>query len=376
MSFVGALSGAGYAGEKTLLLKVLNPAALERNDEIVSVRLTDLKKRHATINASLVAVVDQATGKEVLSQCTSGELLFRASFKPRETKSFIIRAGGAVRAKAPSLVDGRFAEPRQDYAWENDRIAYRIYGPALASESNNGIDVWTKRVRYLIVEKWYKGEEATGEANVSYHTDHGEGADFFTVGRSLGCGGAGLWYDGSVHQPGVFSTYKTLANGPLRTSFEVYYDTWDVGGKKLRETRRISLDAGDNLNRIEVTFTGTSAADTLDIVCGLVKRKNTAITRNEQNAWMGLWGQTNDDAENGFLGTGVVMDRKAYVGMKEDNDQYLIGARLPAGATLTYFAGAGWTRSGDFSTAQDWNNYLDNFSRKLQSPLAVTVQEK
>jgi len=33
--------------------------------------------------------------------------------------------------------------------------------------------------------------------------------------------------------------------------------------------------------------------------------------------------------------------------------------RMPAGSDVTYYAGSGWDRSGDFKTVEDWDRYLD-----------------
>jgi pectinesterase len=371
-------SGSVTSKEKTLILTVSNGSAVGRPDEVVAVPWSGMKKMLPSLDPERVLVFEWNDGGALLSQSTPDELLFRSSFAPHEVKTFVIRMSDARPESRPSLVDGKYMEPRQDFAWENDRIAFRIYGPALAAEVNDGIDVWTKRVRGLVIQKWYKGDETPGAARVSYHEDHGEGADFFDVGRSLGCGGVGIWSNGRLYQPGVFTSYRQLANGPLRTSFEVTYDKWDINGLKLREVRRISLDAGRNLNRIDVTFFGGQPEDTLHVVSGLVKRPKTTPARSEQNAWISLWGQTNADLQNGSLGTGVIMDRRAFEGLREDSTQYLIGARAVSGRTLTYYAGAGWTRSGDFATADDWTRYLQEFSINIASPLMITiaVQEK
>src|SRR5687767_4261811 len=47
-------------------------------------------------------------------------------------------------------------ERADDFAWENDLAAFRVYGPALRSKpENSGIDCWLKRVEYPIIDKWY-----------------------------------------------------------------------------------------------------------------------------------------------------------------------------------------------------------------------------
>lgn len=81
----------------------------------------------------------------------------------------------------------RFApERKDDFAWENDMVAFRAYGPALRdSVKNAGVDCWLKKVNYPIINKWYKQHL---EQDTSYHVDHGEGLDNYHVGASAGCG--------------------------------------------------------------------------------------------------------------------------------------------------------------------------------------------
>ncbi|MBI5474879.1 MAG: DUF4861 family protein [Ignavibacteriae bacterium] len=366
----------GSAKERSLRITVSNPLLLDRKSETIAVKLSDLKAKLSSLDFGRVTVVDAKTKANLLNQVTSDELLFQSDFKSRETKTFLVQNGPAQKSKPASLVDGRFVKPREDYAWENDRIAFRMYGPAMAKDVNNGIDVWTKRVRYLIVEKWYKGDEDTGAARVSYHIDHGEGADFFSVGKTLGAGSCGIWYNNAVHQPGVFSSYKTVLNGPIRLVFELTYDTLNVAGKMYKEIKRVTLDAGQNLNRIDVTYFGPNETEELQFVAGLVKRKSTASKSNEQNAWMSLWGATNDDTTNGSLGSGVVMMKSEFVGLTEDKDQFLMIGKTKPANTATYYTGAGWTRSGDFATEDEWTRYLNEFALRFASPLRVKLSAK
>jgi hypothetical protein len=78
----------------------------------------------------------------------------------------------------------RFVPERyDDFAWENDRIAFRVYGKALEKvpdEMAHGQDVWAKRTSEMVINKWYK--------SCDYHVDHGQGLDFYDVGFSLGSG--------------------------------------------------------------------------------------------------------------------------------------------------------------------------------------------
>ena len=62
--------------------------------------------------------------------------------------------------------------------------------------------------------------------------------------------------------------------------------------------------------------------------------------------------------------------------MNEDSVQYLIIGKAGKEKGFTYYSGAGWTRSGDFASAEEWNNYLDTFAQQLQSPLKISLTGK
>jgi pectinesterase len=304
------------------------------------------------------------------------ELIFCSDFKARETKRFVVKVGDKQTKTPQSLTDARFMIPREDLAWENDKNAFRIYGPALAKDVDNGIDVWTKRVRYPIVEKWYKGDEAPDSVRISYHEDHGEGADFFSVGKTLGAGSCVLIQNDSLLQPGVFSTYKILAAGPIRALFEVTYKPVQLNGKNISEKKRITLDAGSNLNKVEVIYTCNSLKDKVQFAAGLVKRKGVTTYSDKENRWVSLWGLTNEKEENGSLGTGIVMSKEIFNRIQEDSVHVFLVGTAVLGIPSTYYTGAGWTRSGDFNNADEWNKYLKEFSLRINSPLKIAVVKK
>ena len=70
---------------------------------------------------------------------------------------------------------GRFVPEREDdFTWENDKVAFRVYGPNSSGAGPvSGVDPWFKKVDYAIVDKWY-AEHFEGQ---SYHEDNGEGHD-------------------------------------------------------------------------------------------------------------------------------------------------------------------------------------------------------
>ncbi|HUI10418.1 MAG TPA: DUF4861 family protein [Bacteroidota bacterium] len=363
------LAGLSAAQTHEAIVRVSNPSTVPRHGETVEVPLASLRMPGDIPNA--FAVRPAEGGSVLTSQATDSLLLFQADIPAGGVREFRVERLASPPPPHVPLVDGRYVLPREDYAWENDRIAFRMYGPALASEVNNGIDVWTKRVRSLIVEKWYREAEAAPGTDW-YHHDRGEGADFFDTGRSLGAGACALWSGGRVHQPGVFSSWKTIACGPLRVEFELTYASVDAGEGPVTERMRIALDAGQNLNRITVIFSRAGCGGNLGVAWGLVKRKGVTLTRS--GSWMGLWGMTNSDTVNGSLGIGVVLPPFTDPEPAEDSVQVLLVGRVKCGVPFTYYAGAGWTRSGDFSSRGDWEACLASRAAALASPLSVTVE--
>jgi hypothetical protein len=376
MLLTGLLLLANSGLTQTLTVTVENPSRFERKSETIAISLEQIVAKLPAADADKLVVAESKGGKILLSQVCEGELLFQSDFRARERKSFLINQSHDTPSIMQSFVDGRFVLPREDYAWENDRIAFRMYGPALAKDVNNGIDVWTKRVRSLIVGKWYKESEGAPPGKDTYHEDRGEGADLFSVGKTLGGGGSGIWLDGKLHQPGVFSSQRTIANGPIRVVFELTYDGWDIAERRLREVKRISLDAGSNLNRIHVTLQGLDPNDSLLVACGVVKRANTTFSNNSKNAWVSLWGLTTADSVNGYLGTGIIVPQSRFAGFAEDNNHYLALGTLDAQATFVYYSGAGWTRSGDFANEKNWKEYLDLYTQRLRTPLKIIITTK
>ncbi|MGA9121229.1 MAG: DUF4861 family protein, partial [Bacteroidota bacterium] len=153
------LSTMAPAKEKTVGVTVGNPSAFARMHETIEIPLGRLRTMFGPVDAARLIVLPAKSADPLPTQITGDALLFQTDFRPKETKTYYLTVGKQPPA-FPSSVDGRYVLPREDYAWENDRIAFRMYGPALAREVNNGIDVWTKRVPYLIVAKWYKESES------------------------------------------------------------------------------------------------------------------------------------------------------------------------------------------------------------------------
>lgn len=366
--------------QPVIKVDVTNPISIERNSETIEIDFAKIKKLSPEIDSAGLVVFSLKENIQIAHQLididqdgTLDQLIFQSDFLPKESKSFIVKKDNSGEKEFTKKVATKFVKGREDFAWENDRIAFRIYGPALAAEVGSGIDIWTKRVNYLIVEKWYAGEEKTPAEKISYHEDHGEGADFFAVGKSLGCGGSAIWKNGELYQSGVFKSYKKIAEGPLRAVFEVIYD-YQVDGNEINEVKRITLDAGKNLNKIDITYNAKEKNNKMEFAAGLVKREGTTKYYNAKNTWVSLWGQTTKNPEDEFLGMGIVFPKSIFKSFAENENHFLMIGQSKSNSSFTYYSGAGWTRSGDFKNVEDWNNYLTRFSKVISNPLKIKIK--
>jgi len=369
-----------FAANDGLRVTAENTLNIPRASETITLQFKELQKHLKSPAAERIVVREHPSGERIASQVididldgTADELIFQADFKAKESKDFSVEVSEDPLRKAfKSKVFGRFVpERKDDFAWENDRIAFRMYGPELQRTkvhglTSSGIDVWCKRVDYLIIDKWYKmGDDY-------YHEDRGEGADFYSTGPGRGCGGTGIWQDGKLYVSENYVSWKVIANGPVRTIFELTYKPWDVEGQKISEVKRIILDAGQNLNRFESTFNTSDKEKEITFAVGIAKHEETAIVSLNKKAGISrVWEPMKKGA--GSLGCGVVVEPTKVVDIVEADEQVFLIAKATPGKSAAYYAGAGWSKSGDFTNVLDWDDYLKQFAQRLQSPLKITL---
>ena len=76
---------------------------------------------------------------------------------------------------------------------------------------------------------------------------------------------------------------------------------------------------------------------------------------------------------NGALGTAILVASDAFQGFAEDDRNQLVLAKVAAGQSLRYFAGAGWSKAGEFTTYQAWKDYVANAAARARAPVSVTL---
>lgn len=351
-------------------ITIQNNSVLERKATVVAVKWETVVSHYPQIDTANFVVINPLTKKQIPYQLEHHglpaiqNLLLQVDVKAKSTLSLLIQKGKPETFVAKTYA--RFVpERKDDFAWENDKIAFRAYGKALENTKENayGLDVWVKRTDKLVINDRYKRME--------YHIDHGDGMDYYHVGFSLGAGNMAPYVNDTIRYSANYHQWKVLDNGPLRTTFQLTYDTWNAGKIKVKATKTISLDAGLQLNRIENVYSFESDKP-LPVVVGIIKRpKSGVLSLNEQQGIMGYWEPTFD--KDGTTGVGAIL--LSPVGnMSVSNAQMLAKTEVKNNEPIVYYAGAAWDKAGKITNAKQWFQYLDNFYQQIKEPLVINVK--
>jgi len=359
--------------------------------EVISIKVADLEKiLESEIGDERISVQDSKTGKLVITQFVDlnqdgivDELLFWSEIGSKEIKTYQIRIGESKLEEPKENLStfARFVPERiDDIAWENDKVAFRTYGPEaqrLTDEGmkggtlTSGIDAWLKRVDYPIIDRWYQ-KHVDGR---SYHKDAGEGYDPYHVGDSRGIGGIGVLLCDSLYVSKNFIDYKILTTGKLRTIFQLTYAPWQAGKARIQESKIISIDRGSQFFKMEIEL--KSSEKIPNVTAGITLHEGNGVTEiNRSQGWISYW-EMIDDAG---LGTGLVMAPKliksAFEKRTSKKDQSHLFVSFDPKKKINYYAGFAWQKAGEIQTKKEWTTHLSEFSQKVNSPLRVKLALK
>ncbi|WP_044211391.1 DUF4861 domain-containing protein [Flammeovirga sp. OC4] len=383
------ISLIGCKESHEVVISIKNPISLDREAETIELYASDFKTLIDLYGHEQLAIVHKKSGQLMVNQWidlngdgTQDQWLFQTAITSNGEEEFIVRPlkEGETQPQPSKMTYSRFVPERtDDYAWENDRIAFRTFGPDAQKRVENnqpggtltsGIDAWLKRVEYPIINKWYKNNL---EKKGAYHIDSGEGYDPYHVGSSRGVGGIGFWAEDSLYTSKNFTSYTTITEGPIRTVFKLKYQPWDVNGAKVSEEKLISLDLGSNLCHFQSTFKSEAKLPPVAIGISLHDKSGKTYISNQDGVFS-YWEKIDED----MLGLGIVLPKEQLNDaferkVKHKDASHLLVLATPSEATVNYYAGYGWERSQQFSSDAEWNEYLAQFAKKVETPLVVTL---
>lgn len=377
---VSASGDASLAPENEIVLGVTNPTPIAR-EEVIAIPLKDVVQRLPASNPNKIRVETSSGNQELPTQIFNSiagdpadQLLVLVSVAAQQTIQLRFFASNSPTGQKP-LVYGRVVpERKDDFAWENDKVAYRVYGPALQAtgEVSSGIDVWSKRVSDLIINDWYAKDvegQRTKNRELTYHKDTGQGLDSYDVGLTRGCGGTAIQSGGKFSVSKNYTKAEVLANGPIRFQFRLHYAAWPAGDLQASEEKLITLDAGTHLNQIQSTFS-FAGAPSLQAAIGLATHAHAETAASPEEGILSVWEPLTDPSA-GMDGTGIVLPAGVAATITQANGNVYFVLNANPHVPVVYYAGAGWSKS-DVSDQATWQKYLKDFSLSLQHPLKMS----
>lgn len=359
--------------ETQLKVTVVNHSDRQRS-EVVEIEDRAALAMLAAGNGSLI--VTNAFGQEVPWQKTfDGKILIYATVQPFSNIQYTLGYGSPQ--KTVPFVGGRqYAERKDDISFENDRIGFRVYGPALqqSGEKSYGVDLWLKRTPELILDEIYEKRH--------YHLDNGKGLDCYNVGSTLGCGAPAVMVGDSIVYQWCYRDYRILDTGPLRFTLALDFNPLTVGNDTcIVEHRIMSLDKGSSFCKSSVMYDGLTAPCTF--CTGLVIHRGDTLSVGIRNDYLYYADPTRDPQKYNFqIYTAVLFPNGIdYVGRRmfdcpvKDALGHVLGKRrMDAKEVYTYYIGAAWSEY-DVRTLQEWEVRIQQFMDNKRCPLEVFVEK-
>lgn len=403
---LAAMTAIALQAAEKVKITVSNPIHGARM-EMVEVDITTLKKKTG-IQDNGIVVID-ADGKEIPSQITyDGKLIFQAGVGSKGKSVYYAQQGTPKQYE--TRVKGRlFIERQDEFGWENDCVAYRVYGHGGAV----GYDLFNKSTSDLMLDYWYASEQNQEMRSVSkqlhdrgyhdladqvynafcYHIDHGKGMDCYTVGPTLGGGANALLNeDGSLFMPKCYKTFEILDQGPLRFTVRFTYPEQNFNGEKIVETRIISLDAGSHFNRVAISYRGLTKP--YNMVAGTVVHKSnpSAYIISNENGYLGYEDLGDASVYNekyrnelskqmGKIYIGLLFPEKSISMSYQQRENGIAAGHILASmlykpnTTYTYYFGSGWDKNPNtnLNSLTDWEAYLNKAAQWVRQPLKVKL---
>ncbi len=386
-----------------------NDTPYDRVDEPVIISRADLEKQTGKIANGFVPMLEAENGMVIPSQAddingngTWDELFLLANVpansqarlsvslvNPGQLPVFIQRSNvwlarpqddGTYKevkeAKRPAISRENHTETRKHFqfegpGWENDRVGFRIY-----FDDRNGIDIFGKTTEIMILENAGIDED--------YHVLQEWGMDILKVGASLGGGSIALEVDGHLHRvaPGSDGSYKLIANGPLRSIFQLKYDNWDIEGNPFNVVHEITMYGGAWYYQSDVSVEGN--AGDVAIVTGIttldLDEKQANFTDHE-NGIISLSTHGRQAIEGEYLGMAVMLERDNFLGYdhldgnaEDIVESFIVRMNKSDQPTSFKFYSAWEFSDPDFASAEKFEELLKADALRMGSPVRVDVK--
>lgn len=383
------------AGDKAMTVTVTNTTGNNRSD-VIELPAEKVFNTLGIAGGRQFLVLDGDNVERPYQLTRDGKVLLQAFVAPMSTTTFTLKCGEPQTARLDC--NGHIYPDREDdLTWENDKCAWRMYGPKMHNKGVSGFDTFAKNVTYPVQDALYHSEltsygintnlRKAGKGNLwrqmhrdvyTYHRDRGQGMDAYTVGNTLGAGAPALYVNGKLIMPDVYEKADIIENGPLR--FTVRLQMYEQNG--ISETRLLTQDKGNHLARVEVTYSG--AAPGTAIASGIVVHKSqpTAYAINKKAGYIAYSDALDTpQGQNGQLFIACLYPQKMkamkYLPLPEEKaggTGHVLGfTTLQPTQPFTYYAGSAWSKY-DVPTMSVWEQLLKYYADNIKNPLKVSIR--
>lgn len=384
----------GVAADTKCVKRIVkNPSDMERQD-VVELDAQQVFNQLGIGGGRQLVITDGDKVEQPYQLTYDGKLLVQVFVAPKSSITLYIYKGVPQTYRLDC--NGRIYPNREDdLTWENDKCAWRFYGPKMHGKGVSGFDTFTKNVTYPIQDQLYQNELTSYGVNeqlrkqqrggewaqvhrdlYTYHRNRGQGMDAYTVGATLGAGAPALMNGNDLILPDVYEKAEILDNGPLRfTVKETMYPNQDG----VVETRLISQDKGTHLAKFQIAYEGLKA--TQDVCAGIVVHESqpNAYIINKKTGYVAYADALDTpQGQNGQLYIALVFPEKMktlkYLPLREKKAGgigHVIGqTTYQPGTFFSYYAGSAWSRY-DVPSMQVWQTLLQGYVEQIRKPLVI-----
>ncbi|MFC1713155.1 DUF4861 family protein [Candidatus Poribacteria bacterium] len=378
------MSGCSMLGGKRdetpkIEMIVENPLPIKRTDEFVVLKVAQLKEMAPNFSQDMFIVLQAGSNEEIPYQVDDmdndgelDEIAMVMDMEPGEQKRIVIRyapsnspESRAVRIGYEKRTRAAMHPEYKGIGWESELVAYRIY-----PDYRNSISVFGKQEPGLSLDKFAASLDGFSKLQPW-------GVSVLDGGKSLGCGGFGIWHDGELMKPmsdGAASYTRIAADGPIRAAVQVIHDNWRVGDQTLRVTATYSIFAGQRWTRSEVKIEG--ANNPVKVAAGLMKSEAAKLTRDDKDGLLYTWGEQSHRDTPDSLGMAMIYPTESFESFHDDRDSgaYLTVLNPGADNEIAYWSLAAWS-SGEIGIKREkqFTELASSIGRRLKHPLTVTI---
>jgi hypothetical protein len=281
----------------------------------------------------------------------------------------------AVREKHAINTETQQVWQMEGMAWENDKVGFRNY-----FDQRNGMDIFGKVTTEMVLDGvGYKDAPSYHEYNPEW------GVDVLKVGNSLGAGGIAYLYEGALYRVGDngHGTCSVLTEGPLRSSFRLGFEGWQMKDEALDVVHDVTIAAGTYYYESEVTYTGTE--EEVQLVSGIVNMHSEELHEVETGVAVKAFFTYDQQSEDGTkLGIGLMVRAEDFAGISEAPesgdgivDTYCVHLKTTAGKPVKFRFYTVWEREDDqWESAAGFEKLLREEAERMAAPVTWSLEKK